>query len=153
MAFKPLKMYIEKVTLPLAKRYGILLHQLISNWKVIAGPRISKICIPIKVVFPFEKNTDGILYLAVSNPGFGLELQAQEGWLLERIATYQGYKPLSRIKIHINTKSINSATEPIEVSPIPAVLNPSTIKILNEIKDNSLREILSDIARYKNSQS
>ncbi|CAL7963706.1 conserved hypothetical protein [Alphaproteobacteria bacterium] len=91
-------------------------HQIIVDWEHIVGLKLAKIAIPFALKIPPSQSANGTLILAISNPGYVMELQMSETTILQKINTYFGYQAISAIKLVINDKafklhSINNDSE------------------------------------------
>jgi hypothetical protein len=143
---------IEEVAKPLYKHKGLINYKIMTHWNEIVGVRFAKICIPVGVYFPDEKHVNGTLAIEVENPGFGLEIQANQMIVVERMANYFGYRAISKIKINIATKrksKLESANVPKIVTQ-KQISNQEVKKALSDVKDREIREILENIIKYKN---
>ncbi len=139
---KTLSQCIEPVTMPVFKTQGLAGSRIISEWATIAGNKLSDHCIPNKLSFPAGKKTDGTLSIAVEN-GFAPELQHMQKIIIDRIASYFGYKAVTRIIIsHTYTAE---AEKPVlaNLKKLPC----TCIDIVNVVDDEELRNALSKVAK------
>ncbi|WP_374384342.1 DUF721 domain-containing protein [Dongia sp.] len=96
-------------------RKGFAEASLISEWTVIVGEDIARLCIPVKMRLPRPKKDEkpvgavpanvagGTLTLRAS-PAAGLEVQHLKPRILERIQRYFGYPLINDIKIEIGER-------------------------------------------------
>ena len=102
--YKALKDILQNTLRPACDRYGFITYRIINHWEQIVGKNIASLSHPIKISFPHNKNYEGILIIGVSNPGFALEIQASELIIINKLASYFGYKAINRIRIKIVQK-------------------------------------------------
>jgi hypothetical protein len=140
---KTLSQCIEPITRPAFKTQGLAGSRIISEWQSIVGDKLANHCIPQKLSFSAGKKTDGTLSIAVEN-GFATELQHTQSVILEKLATYFGYKAVARITIsHTYTPELE---KPLS-KPRKATLSKNCINIAESIEDEELRAALTSIAR------
>src|SRR5271154_17606 len=89
-------------------QHGMSNLKIIQNWQHIVGKELTRFSFPQKIAFKPNQKINGLLYIAVNNPGFSLSLQAQESLIIERIATFFGYRAVGRIKIVIDKSLKNT---------------------------------------------
>ena len=78
---------------------GFSNRDVIRRWADIVGEGLARVCTPIKMNFPTGTQANGQLYLKVANGAHALEVQFQEPVILERLATFYGYRIATRIVI------------------------------------------------------
>lgn len=140
---KTLSQCIEPVTRPILKTQGLAGSKIISEWASIVGKKLSDHCIPQKLSFPAGKKIEGTLSIAVEN-GFATELQHLQPVILERLATYFGYKAVIRINIsHTYIPEIEKS----QPAPLLKSLPDSCINMAENVEDEELRNALKSIAR------
>lgn len=81
------------------KKRGFFEYRLIQDWPQIVGSHLSRVSSPQKIAFEMNKKTDGVLHVEVLSAS-APEFQHFQPMILERIATYFGYKAIGRIVIH-----------------------------------------------------
>lgn len=145
---KKLESIIEEVTKPICQQYGFINFKIVANWQQIVGARMAQVCCPLTVKFQEDQTTDGILTVGVENPGFGLEVQANSNIIVEKIATYFGYRAVNKIKLQIipkrkKPKPKSDSEQPKKINPI----NQKMAKALDSIDDEETREIFQSIAK------
>jgi hypothetical protein len=106
--YKPKRCYLFPKTLAGAMEWGVKdaftqrgfsNRDVIRRWSEIVGEGLARVCTPIKMTFPSGSAGNGQLYLKVSNGAHALEVQFQEPVILERLATFYGYRVATRIVI------------------------------------------------------
>lgn len=140
---KTLSQCIEPITRPVFKTQGLAGTKIISEWESIVGKKLAGHSIPEKLSFPAGKKTYGTLSIAVEN-GFATELQHMQPVIIDRIATYFGYKAVSRVTI-----THSYITELKKESPITKknILPVSCCELTDEIEDENLRVALTNMAK------
>ena len=96
--FTNINQLVDKVTENVFYKRGFAHKKLITDWRYIVGEVLYTKTVPQKVIFPKGAKTDGILYIQVSI-GWATEVQHLEPIILEKIATYFGYKAIKKISI------------------------------------------------------
>lgn len=139
---KTLSQCVEPITRPAFKTQGLAGSRIINEWPSIVGDKLSDHCMPNKLSFPSGKKTDGTLSIAVEN-GFALELQHMQQAIIDRIASYFGYKAVARISI--SHTYITEVKEPTRA--IFKYLPSTCIDIVNGVDDEDLRNALSKVAK------
>ncbi len=89
------------------KKYGFINVKILNQWDIIVGEALAKVCLPEKITFEPGQTRSGILHITVTNPAFSLEIQSYEGRIIERIATFFGYKAVSKIRIAVKPKRLS----------------------------------------------
>ncbi len=140
---KTLAQCIEPVTKPVFKTQGLAGTKIISEWESIVGKKLAGHSNPQKLSFPAGKKTDGTLSIAVEN-GFATELQHLQPLIIERIATYFGYKAVTRITI-THSYSVETSKEPRTVKK--NILPASACELAAEIEDSELRAAFTNMAK------
>ncbi|NBX03216.1 MAG: large conductance mechanosensitive channel protein MscL [Alphaproteobacteria bacterium] len=102
---------------------------------------LSQHCIPEKLTFPPGKKVGGTLAIAVEN-GFAPQLQHMQPVMLERLATYFGYKAVERITI---SHTYVPAT-PRKMPAAAAVLSAESANLADGVEDDELRAALQSLA-------
>lgn len=106
----------ETATKTAFKRYGLAQARLASDWEHVVGPVLAAKALPQRIQFTKGKRDDGTLFLAVAT-GWALEIQHLEPVILEKIATYFGYRAVSRI--HITQRPLPATKKPKKTPPKP----------------------------------
>jgi len=113
----PLKNALERATRPMAKKRGFTETRILTDWPEIVGEHLAAHSTPLKISFPRQQNTGGTLTLS-THPAYALEIQQLTPMLLERIATYMGYRAIDRI-------TIEQAYRPLQSEPA-SIVSPAT---------------------------
>ncbi len=129
------------------KKFGFANYKVISDWPFIIGARLAQYSVPQRIDFPPEQTANGVLYIAISNPGLALEIQANEGQIVNKLATYFGYRAIGRIKIIIDK---NAEKKPLEAKSckrevITATDAQDIEEALAKIKDEKLKNNLNEL--------
>ncbi len=140
---KTLAQCIEPIARPILKTQGLAGSRIINEWSSIVGEKLSAHCIPHKLSFSAGKKIDGTLSIAVEN-GFATELQHLQTNILDRLATYFGYRAVARINIS------HTYVPEQEKSPSPTIKNvlpQSCVNLAENVEDKELRTALTNMAR------
>lgn len=141
----PLPLYkaIEQVTKPVFKTRGLAEARLITEWHLIAGSVLSEKSLPQKIVFQKGKRGEGVLHLVVA-PGWALEVQHLEPVILDKIATYFGYRAVA--KIHILQAPLPKTAEekkPAPLKPLDAKTRAQLNIATESVENSELKESLT----------
>jgi hypothetical protein len=146
---KALAQVVEPLTRPVFKAQGLAGSRLLTEWQEVVGPSLAKHTMPEKLSFPQGKTVGGTLTIAVEN-GFATEVQHMQPIILERLATYYGYKAVNRIVISHSWTPV-----PVEKpqAPPPASLPRESTKLAEEATDSELKDALTSLAKTWSGQS
>jgi len=108
---KSLSHALDIITKPVFLKRGFAENRIITDWSKIVGDSISACSVPRKLTFLKDKQSNGTLYVEVSNSGFATEIVYLEPTILEKIACYFGYKAVSRLKILQNPQTQAKAAQ------------------------------------------
>lgn len=141
----PLAMLVDRVMKPVFSKRNPLEARLITDWRLLAGPKIAACSIPKYIAFPSqESRKDGILHIEISNSSMATELVYMEPVLVEKIAIYLGYKAIAKLKLHLCPSS--TALSPVKESPVAPALTPkkrdTLTSLVAEVEDAELKEVL-----------
>lgn len=98
---QPIDAKISHLLKPLfkdSKKQFVVINNLVKNWSEIIGKKYSKFCYPKSVTFS-KKDQKGKLTIAVYNSAVGFFLESNSQLIIERIATFYGFKSISKIII------------------------------------------------------
>lgn len=122
---------------------------ILLNWRDIVGLEMASFAYPIKVKYNHRENIR-TLYIEVPVGGFALEMQHKEGYLLEKLNAYFGYKAVHKINISQNIK-LKPQIKPVKKAQEEITLNEEEKKymedVVADIKDEKLKEILTKLGK------
>lgn len=135
---------LDDITNPIFSKNGFIDHKLLKFWPVIVGDSLSQFTTPVKIAFSGGRTRQGVLHIAISNPALALEIQAQEGRIVEKIATYFGYQAVSRVRLIMERNAGKKISNDNKVSKtkISPSDNENIKQSLKEVKDKELAEVL-----------
>ncbi|MDX2073392.1 MAG: DciA family protein [Alphaproteobacteria bacterium] len=139
---KTLKSCVEPVVRPVLKANGLAASKLISEWEQLVGKDMAAHTLPVKLAFAKDKNSEGTLTIACSGV-HALTLQHMQPVIIERIASYFGYRAVARIAIE--QRPMSAPPAPV-IRKIPAAKNVDSTCI-TEVEDEELRNALSGLAK------
>lgn len=146
---KTLERCIEPLMKPVLKTQGLAGSKIISDWASIVGPELARRSVPEKLSFPAGKKSGGTLMISVEN-GFATELQHMQPIILERLASYFGYKAIVKLGITHNWP----AARPAEAKkPAKAPLPADCSRMADEVEDDELKAALKSFAQTLSTQS
>lgn len=120
------------------------------HWQDIVGKDIFNFSTPKQTKFNPKTNMR-TLYIDVPVGGFALELQHKENYILNKINAYFGYNAVHKLNINQDMNMLpKKPTNNLPSAP-KRELTPEEEKylheILDEIKDEKLREILTNLGK------
>lgn len=138
---KSLENILNKTTKKLFKDKGFHIFKLMSDWHIIA-PNYADLCQPVNII-----NYSGgyILELAVSNEAQIFELQYCKEEIIEIITNYFGMQNSLDIKFRL--KSLEAKQVDRAKKKEKKQISREDQLIIDEITDNSLKNVLASIAR------
>jgi hypothetical protein len=95
---KNLNTLVDNATRDAIRKKGFASAQIIYEWEQIVGPFLAKNTTPLKITYPINKNVDGTLHIQVISAQAPI-IQTLEVEIIEKIATYFGFKAVQRIKL------------------------------------------------------
>jgi hypothetical protein len=95
---KSLGSAVSKVAAPALGRRGFGEAQMIFSWRSIVGSALASDTLPVKLSFPHNQRTEGVLHLRVAS-GAAPTVQHLEPAILERINSYFGYRAVARLAL------------------------------------------------------
>lgn len=138
----------EKLLQASFKKHGFINAKIVTDWHYIIGKHLAELSLPQKIIFPANQAQSGVLYIATSNPGLSLEIQAQESFIISKISTYFGYQAISRIKVIID-KNIHKKPKDNRRNIRVNISKKDEKEIkaaLSQIKDKDLHDQLASLA-------
>lgn len=95
---KNLSHLIDNATKTAIRQKGFASAQIVTEWELIVGGYLAKHTTPLKITYPINKNVDGTLHIEVISAQAPI-IQTLEVEIIEKIATYFGYRAIQRIKL------------------------------------------------------
>lgn len=136
-----LSLCIDSLSKEIYQTRGTIFYNMINNWPKIVGEQFAKFCYPKKLSVPrYEQknNKNSVLIIETINSSLATELSYMEQVIIERLATYFGYRAVDKIKITVNPKNIDDSQY---YKDAPAV-NKNVLKLTEVIDDDKLKELL-----------
>lgn len=127
-----------------SKKEFVMINNLVKNWEEIIGKKYAAFCYPKSVNFSKDKS-GAKLTIAVYNPAVGFFLENNSEIILERIASFYGFKSISRIIIRQEPKDINlgQATE----IKLPQAQEKFLCEVTANVADQDLAQTLQKLGR------
>lgn len=105
-----LKDVIEKASRPILKKRGFSEARIISDWHGIVGKEVANYALPLRIQFLRGQTIGGTLTIS-THPAYALEIQQLTPQILEKIASYFGYRAIERIVIEQQYHALPSLPE------------------------------------------
>lgn len=139
---KPLKGCVESLVRPVFKAQGAAASKLAMEWSQIVGREMAAYTAPTKLTFAKDKNNEGTLTIACEG-AHALTFQHMQPVIIERIASYFGYRAVARISIEQRPLS---APAPKKTAK-KLVHKNVDISCLDDVKDSDLHAAFSSLAK------
>ena len=145
--FQKLDHKISQIIKPISKKKKdnfVVLNSLLKNWEAIVGAKYYRYCYPKKV--QFNTNNKTVLFIGSYNAAVAFALDGHQNYIIEKIASYFGYKIISSIKIsqELREISFNKKEENLALSEVDQALIADTTK---EIRDKNLQDVLQRLGK------
>ena len=95
---KSMDTLINNATKEAIRKKGFASAQIVYDWPLIVGDFLARNTTPLKITFPLNKNIDGTLHIEVISAQAPI-IQTLEQEIIEKIATYFGFRAVQRIKL------------------------------------------------------
>lgn len=141
----PLHKAVEDATRSVFRRRGIAESRLITEWPRIAGEVLAGKTLPKRVAFAKGQRDNGTLHLTVA-PGWALEVQHLEPIILEKIASYFGYRAVA--KLHITQAPLplkHDAPRKKPKTPLSAEQQEKLHQTTDTVEDADLKAALESL--------
>ncbi len=135
---RPLASALHKVTEKIYRKRGFAAAGVVNNWPAIVGQDLAQHTIPERLA------SNGTLRLRVDGP-LATELQHLEPQILEKIASYFGYRAVHRLSLIQGPLEKNSP--PPEPVPVAALDSDSAKTLANSLQGTRNEEVKNALAR------
>jgi len=146
---QPLGKNLDSVLKPIfdgSKKEFALINNLAKNWKDIIGIKYVKFCYPKTVTFGKTKGSKSKLTIAVYNPSVGFFLEQNSEIILERIASFYGFKSIEKIIIKQDPQELETKINADEIK-IPKKRQAVLDDIIKNIEDKDLAKTLERLGK------
>jgi len=127
-----------------SKKEFIIINNLVKNWEAIIGEKYAKLCYAKAVSFD-KSQKSARLTIAVYNAAVGFFLENNSEIILERIATFYGYRAISKILIKQEPKIVES--DAALYFKLPQAEENFLEEKLSAIENKELAETLKKLGR------
>lgn len=140
---------LNQVIKPFSKRNLTLIVPIIKNWENIIGKKYSKFCEPEKIRFKKGEKGNGELYISVFNPAIALYLDSNELYICEKIASYFGYKIVSKIRLIQRPKLVKNINtrQSLQNKKVSEKILNKVETVTAEIENPILKKALEDLGK------
>lgn len=124
----------------------LIISYLNKNWSGIVGEKFFQFCKPKKVKFSNRsknKKNSKTLYINAYNPSIAFYLEANSNLIIEKIASYYGYKIIDEIKIFQELTDIESKNKKPEEVKINKEDEKRICDLTTKIKDPELKSAIT----------
>ncbi len=140
--------FSRKLTKDTLGKRGFGEASLVTNWAEIVGVAQALGSMPLKIAFPRDERSGGVLHVRVATGGLATEFQYRKELIVSRINSHFGYGAVSDLRItqgHVEPR-------PAKPKPTPApVLAPEQELDLQSrlalVDDEEVREALARLGR------
>ncbi|MFH1805145.1 MAG: DciA family protein [Pseudomonadota bacterium] len=139
---------VSILTRPLVRKRGFFQAEILVNWGEIVGRDIADLTMPVRYAPPRGENAGGgTLTIRVAGV-VALELQHRMPQIIERVNTYFGYRAVERIKMMQGDIARPERTVKLPVIVPDGPISSRTEKLIEQIEDPALREVLTRLGRH-----
>ncbi len=135
--------YLLKPLFQGSKKEFVMINNLVKNWPDIIGKKYSDFCYPKSVNFGKEKN--GKLTVGVFNSAVGFFIENNSELIIERIASFYGFKSINKIIIKQEPKII--PLQKNEEIKLPKNQEEHLQKQLSNVENTDLAATLQKLGR------
>ena len=135
----PLTKDIGQLTKNIFGARGFSGVDLIANWVDIVGEELSLGVLPVRLTFPYQKRTNGVLHVRAAGGTFALLFEHQKVRVLERVNTYFGYPAISDIRIVQGAVKLPQAKAEEMEWPLEDEEMQDLLRKIDGIEDDELR--------------
>ena len=140
--------FLGTITQPIFKRRGFYQHKILTDWPIIVGEQFATYTIPQKMVTRDVKgNKEGVLYVDVTNSSVAMQLHYMEPIIIEKIATYFGYKAVTQLKIQQKPYHLEEKKKKAEIL-LSDDENQLLATMTGAITDGELQDSLHQLGKY-----
>jgi len=143
---QPIDQKITDLLKPLfqgSKKEFILINNLVKNWSDLIGKKYAPFCYPKSVNFD-KSSKNAKLTIAVYNSSVGMFLESNSEIILEKIASFYGFKSINKISIKQEPKEV--AIKPEEIK-LPKQQQEFLQKRIKDIEDPELAKTLENLGK------
>ena len=134
---RPIASALQKVTEHIYRERGFASAGVLNNWAAIVGEELARHTMPERL------SHEGTLHLRIDGP-LATEVKHQEPQILERIASYFGYRAVTRLSL-INGPI--EKTEPVTPRVSRALSTDSAEMLAESIRDTKNDDVRGALAR------
>lgn len=149
---RPLSMALDHSSKPLFAKRGFVQTRIIHDWSHIIGKALAQFSQPNKLSFQKDKRSGGMLYIEVYDSGMATQMAYLEPMIIEKIATYFGYKAVSKIKLIQKPSMRATAAKADTTTQQDKTLTDSQQQqldqMLHTIDDDALRQMLASLGKH-----
>ena len=135
---RPLATALHKVTEKIYRKRGFAAAGVITNWPAIVGQDMARHTMPERL------DSNGTLRLRVDGP-LATELQHREPEILEKIASYFGYRAVHRLRLIQGP--FEKEAPPEKPAPTPPLDSESAESLANSLEATRSADVKSSLAR------
>lgn len=135
---------LQRITQKVYKKQGFSESRIITDWPLIVGDKVAQYCTPVRLAFHGKGKNKGVLHVEVYQDGIATNLLFLEPVILEKLASYLGYKAIEKIKLIHHPKPI---TIEAKKDSKPASLDKDALAMLDELTANVKDEALAQSLR------
>lgn len=146
---KPLSFCVDKAIKPALKQRGFAESRILTDWPLIVGDALAVHTSVQRLRFPKNNQSEGVLYVEVYHSGLATELVYQAPVIIEKIATYFGYKAIASIKWVQRPgyqKKTLAAPKPVRVATQQGKKQVS--HMLRSLEDDNVKQALQSLGEH-----
>ncbi len=135
--------YLLKPLFQGSKKEFVMINNLVKNWPELIGKKYSDFCYPKSV--NFDKNKTAKLTIAVFNSAVGFFIENNSELIIERIASFYGFKSITKIIIKQEPKIIPNRQNSEII--LPKIQEENLQKTISAVENSDLAATLQKLGR------
>ena len=135
----PLTKEMGSLTQNIFGQKGFVSVDLIANWSEIVGKDLAQGVLPMRLTFPVNQRSHGVLHVRTAGGAFALLFEHQKGRVIDRVNTYFGYPAVSEIHQVQGAIKRQSASEQEVEWPLGDDEVQKLLQKVDAIEDDALR--------------
>ena len=140
--------FSRRLTKDTLGRRGFGEASLVTNWAEIVGNAQALGSMPLKIAFPRNERSGGVLHVRVSTGGLATEFQYRKELIVSRINGHFGYGAVADLRITQGHIPPRAPKKSVLAAPVlPAEQEKALQESLAAVEDDEMREALARLGR------
>ncbi|HXV73242.1 MAG TPA: DciA family protein [Sphingomonadales bacterium] len=143
---------ISAILPPAAKKAfrqkGFAEGAVIRHWREIAGGRLARSTLPLRLSFSRGKKVEGATLHILADTGAALEVQHQTPLLIEKLNLFYGYTAVARISIHQGALPPKKTAAQRAATPLDEETRARIERATGKTRDPELKNALDRLGEH-----